>query len=131
MPRPLIFVYGSLRQGAGRDGLLAAFPRRSGGVRGRIYRLPAGEPALEPDPEAALIRGEVVELQVPGMLRVLDLIRAGPNRVMERRRVQVIVDLGPELAAWAFVLRRGEARRRGLLQMSARDWRDLSPRSDL
>ena len=93
-----------------------------GGVRGTLYQLPIGEPVLHPDPESGWVRGEVVRLDNPAILTVLDLIRAGRGRGIVRKKLSMVLDGGREIQGWAYVMERNEIRIRGLRKMSTRDW---------
>ena len=135
MPPPL-FVYGSLMQGQPADGYLASRRIRPATVRGKLYRAPAGYPALVLDPEGGLIHGELVLDPDPGLLIVLDLyegVRDGLyQRVPVTARIRTNADgqqalFSPPISAQAYVITAHQARVRRYHPMKATDWRTVAP----
>ncbi len=66
-----LFVYGTLRSDGPQAGLLGARRRERAVVRGTLYRLPAGYPALDLAGDTE-VRGELVHDVDDRLLRVLD-----------------------------------------------------------
>jgi gamma-glutamylcyclotransferase (GGCT)/AIG2-like uncharacterized protein YtfP len=108
MIKPLVFVYGSLRQGASAHARLRSVARRLGpaSVAGRLYDLgpyPAARPARHPRER---VRGELYRLMRPAALAALDRYEGchPPAGVApEYRRRQVLVDCaGRRQRAWVY-----------------------------
>ena len=76
-PGGQLFVYGTLLRGGRDAGLLADLEPRSARVRGALYLLPAGYPALRTDRGGRWIHGELVALDDPRRLRLLDRTELG------------------------------------------------------
>jgi gamma-glutamylcyclotransferase (GGCT)/AIG2-like uncharacterized protein YtfP len=100
-PLPL-FVYGTLMTGASQAGLLAGLGRTTAMVRGSLWSLPAGYPALclEGDDR---VHGELVDPPSPRLLELLDRYEGVDEGLYRRVRVEVIVGLRPG-TAWAWVM---------------------------
>ena len=115
-PGGQLFVYGTLLRGGRDAGLLADLEPRSARVRGALYLLPAGYPALRTDRGGRWIHGELVALDDPRRLRLLDLNRGVGQGLFTRAVLPVAADDGRSTTAWAYVvaapaLRRAKARR--------------------
>ncbi|MBO85388.1 MAG: hypothetical protein CL927_08520 [Deltaproteobacteria bacterium] len=136
MPLPL-FVYGSLLQGQPSDGYLASRRIRPATVRGRLYRVPAGYPALVLDPEGSLIHGELVMDVEPGLLVVLDLFEGVRDGLYQRVPVSAFLRSPNEgqqalfaepVSAQAYVVTHHQARVRRYHPLKVTDWRTVAPR---
>lgn len=116
-----IFVYGSLRTGEENAHILGNLPRRSGRVRGRLWRAPEGYPALVIDPIAPLVEGEVVTGADPRLLATLDRFEGVDRGLYERRSVSVEHE-GSRTPAFAYVVSERVARERGYELLELQDW---------
>ncbi len=105
----------------GGAGLLAPWPSQVAQARGKLHRLPGGEPVLVPGDEG-VVRGRVVSLPRAGVLEMLDLLYGASRK---RRRVVVALKDGREVSAWAWVTDSGAARRGRLPALRTDDWRRL------
>ncbi len=122
-----LFVYGTLMGGAPQGALLVGLERRAASLRGRLYDLPAGYPAL-----AALredgdgpVHGELVLGLDEGRLGLLDRYEGVDEGLY--RRVERDVDLGlRRLRAWVYVMDH-PTRRGGRLVTDGR-WRGVRRR---
>ncbi len=134
-----LFVYGSLMRGQQADGYLADRRVVSATVRGRLYRVPAGYPALVADPNGPFIHGELVLDPTPGLLMVLDVYEGVGQGLYHRQKVSVIrdsssqdSDLGQQALfsrtcrAWAYVVSARQAKARRYHPLEVRDWRKVS-----
>ena len=122
-----LFVYGTLLSGEERGGLVAHLPRRSATVRGRLWRVPAGYPALELSEDGQPIQGELLELNDEGILRALDLVE-GTNEGLYDRVVVTAQSARGQEQAWVYVMRPPQLRQAGCLPTKITDWRQLSAR---
>jgi len=119
-----LFVYGTLMRGQSQDGLLSAFSCLPAHTRGHLYLVPAGYPALVPDPAGQRIMGELFRVERPGVLRVLDLYEGVAEKLY--RRVQVDVEVGSDTQrAFAYVMTADQVRRRKLRRLDGTDWRKV------
>jgi len=136
-----LFVYGSLMRGQQADGYLADRRVVAATVRGRLYRVPAGYPALVIDPKGHPIHGELVLDPTPGLLRVLDVYEGVGQGLYRRETAQVTRDVPPKdnvLAqqalfsstsrAWVYVVSARQAKARRYHPLEVRDWRKVSRR---
>ena len=123
----LLFVYGSLLRGQPQEGYLLHLPAAPATCPGRLVRLPAGYPALIPEPDAGPVLGEAVRFSDPGLLTLLDLYEDVAGGLYTRQRVPITVK-GRTLDAWAWVTTADLARRRGWHPLKTRDWREVAPR---
>jgi gamma-glutamylcyclotransferase (GGCT)/AIG2-like uncharacterized protein YtfP len=97
-----LFVYGTLMTGERTAGLLGDCRRQPARVRGQMYRLPAGYPAIRLGGDA-LVHGELVSGFEARRLGVLDQYE-GVNQGLYRR-VEVTALCGLErVRAWAWVM---------------------------
>lgn len=133
-----LFVYGTLLRGQPSDGFLADRDVRAATVRGRLFRVPAGYPALVLDPAGAEIHGELVLDVDPGLLRVLDLFEGVHNGLYRRQPVTAALrgrSSGQQalftdaVAAQAYVVTPQQARQRRYHPLRTTDWRSVAPRS--
>lgn len=115
-----VFVYGTLRSDGTHAGLLAGYDRLPARVRGVLYDLPAGYPALVPDEQAGWVHGELVQVTEPRLLALLDHYEGVGEGLY--RRVPLVVHLGLRTQhAWTWVMDHPE-RRGGRLLASGRWW---------
>jgi gamma-glutamylcyclotransferase (GGCT)/AIG2-like uncharacterized protein YtfP len=123
-----LFVYGSLLRGEERDGMVLSLPVAPATSLGRLHMVPAGYPALEIDPRGAPISGEVLALEHPGILTLLDLVEGVADGLYSR----VVIPVQTEdrtLDAWAYVMGPQQLRRAGCRPLKVRDWRHRTRRS--
>jgi gamma-glutamylcyclotransferase (GGCT)/AIG2-like uncharacterized protein YtfP len=125
MPSHTLFVYGTLLQGQAQGGLVAG-PRRPARLPGTLWRVPAGYPALVPDPAGPLIHGELVQVD-DAQLAVLDVLERVANGLYTRRMYTVQCD-GKPVSAFAYTVTQAEARARRYKPLTVDDWRRVSPR---
>jgi gamma-glutamylcyclotransferase (GGCT)/AIG2-like uncharacterized protein YtfP len=116
-----LFVYGTLMSNERRSGLLAGLPRTLGRVRGVLYHLPAGYPALTLGGPEEIV-GELVEGVPVGRWPILDLYEGVADGLYQRQEVDVRVGLGLR-PAWAYVMDHPE--RRGGRRLPPGRWRSL------
>jgi gamma-glutamylcyclotransferase (GGCT)/AIG2-like uncharacterized protein YtfP len=135
---PPLFVYGSLLRGQPADGYLASRRIRAATVRGKLYRAPAGYPALVLDADGPLIHGELVLDADPGLLIVLDLFEGVRDGLYQRVPVSALVRarsegqqalFAPPIAAQAYVITNHQARVRRYHPLKTTDWRTVAPPS--
>ena len=140
MPLPL-FVYGTLMQGQPADGYLANRRIRAATTPGVLYRVPAGYPALVPDPSGAPIHGELILDTEPGLLTVLDLYESTGTGLFLRKPIRVtLLDTASGqrglfsagsaslMDAQAYVVTEKQARFRRYHRLKTTDWRNIAPR---
>ena len=108
MDRLPLFVYGTLMTGGERAELLRGLERRIGSVRGTLFDLPAGYPALVLD-GTGRVHGEVVEAPDARLLALLDLYEGVADGLYDRVSVDAKVGLRTE-RAWTYVLDAARAR---------------------
>lgn len=137
MAAPL-FVYGTLLRGQPSDGFLADRDVRSATVRGRLFRVPAGYPALVVDPTGPEIAGELIVDVDDGLLRVLDLFEGVHNGLYRRVRLTAALRsrgggqqalFSDSVEAQAYVVTPQQARMRRYHPLRTTDWRTVAPRS--
>ncbi|MEZ4238513.1 MAG: gamma-glutamylcyclotransferase family protein [Myxococcota bacterium] len=104
-----LFVYGTLMAGQAQAGLLGALGRRAAQVRGALYRLPAGYPALVAD-DAGWVHGELVDPPSAPVLALLDTYEGVDEGLYRRIVCDVRVGLRTQ-PAWAYVMDAAQARR--------------------
>lgn len=119
-----VFVYGTLASGGAQAALLGPGRRVPARVRGALYELPAGYPALVLAGDA-LVHGELVEVEDPRRLALADRYEGVDEGLYQRVRVDVWVGLRAE-PAWAWVMA-PERAREGRLLPSGR-WRPVRVR---
>lgn len=103
-----LFVYGTLMSGNTQAAMLGRATRAASRVRGRLWSLPAGYPALEPIGEA-WVHGELVTGVPPGQLAVLDAYEGVGEGLYRRVVIDAHVGLRT-VAAWAWVMDRPQLR---------------------
>lgn len=99
--RPL-FVYGTLKRGEAREALCGPGARTEAVVRGTLYALPAGYPALTLRGSGA-VHGELVALADERVLRLLDHYEGVDEGLFMRVEVEAIVGLR-RVPAWAYIM---------------------------
>ena len=97
-----LFVYGTLLSGGGRSGLLTGLDRQPARVRGHLFRMPAGYPALQIGDEGD-VHGELLAPPDNRVLRLLDLYEGVDEGLYARVRVRAIIGL-QSTRAWAYVM---------------------------
>ena len=116
-----IFVYGSLRGGLRHADELGALPRAPASVRGALWLLAEGYPALCPDADGARVRGEIVDGVDPARLAALDAFE-GVERGLYRRETVLAEQDGERVPCEAWTLPAEELRRRGATPLALLDW---------
>lgn len=122
-----LFVYGTLLRGEERDGMVLSLPVAPATTRGRLHIAPAGYPALELDPAAQSVSGEVLTLESPSILTLLDLVEGVSDGLYSRILIPIDTQGGPDIA-WAYVMGQGQLKRAGCRPLKVRDWRSLARR---
>jgi gamma-glutamylcyclotransferase (GGCT)/AIG2-like uncharacterized protein YtfP len=123
-----VFVYGTLLRGQPAEGYLGGLRRWPGTTRGQLFRTPGNYPALVPADDDREVMGEVVRLDGPARLPVLDLFERVADGLYQRRRIAV-QSMGRPGEAWAWVIDARTARLRRYTAMRTGDWRDVASRS--
>ncbi len=97
-----LFVYGTLRAGGPLAPLLGGLSRTPATTRGRLFRMPAGYPALDPTGDETIV-GELVEDVDDRVLTVVDLAEGVHEGLFrrERRPVRWAHKTG---LAWTYVM---------------------------
>jgi gamma-glutamylcyclotransferase (GGCT)/AIG2-like uncharacterized protein YtfP len=114
-----LFVYGTLLTGERTAGLLSDCPRQPARIRGLLYRLPAGYPAVRLGGDG-LVHGELVTGFDQRRLGVLDHYEGVDQGLY--RRVEVTALCGLErVQAWAWVM--DDPYLRGGVLMEAGRWK--------
>ncbi len=122
-----LFVYGTLLRGEERDGMVLSLPAQPAVTRGRLHMVPAGYPALEVTPDGKEISGELLTLESPAVLTLLDLIEGVADGLYSRVRIAVRTD-EETLPAWAYTMGAAQLRRARCRAISVQDWRQLKRR---
>ncbi|TNE85652.1 MAG: gamma-glutamylcyclotransferase [Deltaproteobacteria bacterium] len=120
MTRPL-FVYGTLMEKGGQGGLIGHLPRRPATMRGSLWRMPAGYPALRTD-AVGEVHGELVELTDEAIFRILDAYE-GVDEGLYQREVRTAVVGLVRIPAWVYVMRDPE--QRGGTHLPSGRWRPI------
>ena len=102
-----LFVYGTLLKGQSHGGLLGDSPRVAATTEGRLWSLPAGYPALGVG--EGIVHGELVEIERPGLLSILDRYEGVDEGLYRRVKVDVLVGLRSR-EAWTYVMEDPRAR---------------------
>ncbi len=116
-----LFVYGTLLGGAPQGALLAGRHRAKASVRGTLYALPAGYPALVLRGEGE-VHGELIEGLDARLMALLDQYEGVAEGLYQRVQLDVDVGLHRE-RAWAYVMRAPE--RRGGREIPDGRWRSV------
>ena len=114
-----VFVYGTLLAGASHGGMLAGFPRYAARVRGHLFDLPEGYPAMVLAEGEDWTYGELVEGVPDRIVELVDTYEGVEQGLFQRVPVEAWLGLRP-VAAWSWVM--DGARRRGVRVPSGR-WR--------
>ncbi len=120
-PEGALFVYGSLLSGGG-TGFLAGLQARPGRVRGRLFRMPHGYPALVLEDEGGWVAGELVLLDGPHRLAVLDHYE-GVGRGLYTRVAVRVASAGRARGAWAYTMTEAQVRSRRGVSIPSGRWR--------
>jgi gamma-glutamylcyclotransferase (GGCT)/AIG2-like uncharacterized protein YtfP len=122
-PGPRLFVYGTLMSGCENQGLLRGLGGWRARARGRLYRLEAGYPAMVVEGEGlGWVQGELVELDNPGRLLVLDSFEGVHEGLYSREVIRVAFE-GRSAECWAYVMRPDHPRLRNAARLKGGDWR--------
>lgn len=125
-----IFVYGTLLLGQASDGYLTGCERWPARAQGALYRLPAGYPALVPRrggmPGGGWVQGELVALDHPGRLKVLDHFE-GVATGLFRRELHQVQSGQRSVHAWIYVMTDPQVRAARGHPVRSGDWRRVSP----
>jgi len=124
MSRLPLFVYGTLMSGEAQGPLLGSSARRAASVRGTLFALPAGYPALVAG-GTGRVHGELVDPPDERMLQLLDTYEGVPEGLFARVEVDARVGLRT-VRAWAYTMDVARART-GTLVRSGR-WQALRRR---
>ena len=122
-----LFVYGTLMRGEEREGLLSHLDVRPATIIGRLWRAPAGYPALELVPNGRPIVGEVLTLDTPSILVALDLIEGVSQGLYHRIETTVQTIEGTE-KAWVYVMNASQLRQADCIPLKGNDWRKFRHR---
>jgi gamma-glutamylcyclotransferase (GGCT)/AIG2-like uncharacterized protein YtfP len=133
-----LFVYGTLREGGSNHAWLKrTHPEGSTGgwVAGRLFHLPAGYPALVPQPAPDLsppgsgwVRGEFVgyedEADLESALADLDPLEGVEEGLFSREILPVVLDGGLAYRAWVYVfhVERLPILERDAIELPSGDW---------
>ena len=98
-----LFVYGTLRSDAPNAGLLGARPRERATVRGDLFALPMGYPAVRAG--EGTVHGELVHDIDASVLRVLDLYEDVDRGLYRRVEADALVGL-QRVRCWLYVMDR-------------------------
>ena len=107
--------------------MVLSLPAAPATTRGRLHMVPAGYPALEIDPSAPEIAGEILSLESLGVLTLLDLVEGGAEGLYSRVLIPVVAADGV-VDAWAYVMGPQQLRRAQASLLKVRDWRKLARR---
>ena len=118
-----LFVYGTLLSGGRDSSLLADLNPQPARVRGTLYLLPAGYPALLPSRTGRWIGGELVALHDLRRLLIFDHQRGLNEGLFTRETLRVAVDDGRSTTAWAYVMEPRELKRRRARPLQLDTWR--------
>lgn len=123
-PAAYLFVYGTLLSDEPRAAMVRARARHPAKTRGRLFRLPAGYPALVAGGED-WVHGELVEIDDPRLLTLLDHYEGTDEGLFCRVQLPVVLGLRSQLA-WAYVMDHPE--RLGGEYIASGRWRPLRTR---
>ncbi len=122
-----LFVYGTLMRGEEREGFVNHLEARNASIMGRLWRAPAGYPALELTQHGIPIAGEILALDSPSILVALDLIEGVSEGLYERVQATVHTEIGHE-TAWVYVMNSTQLRRANCTLLKGNDWRKFRRR---
>lgn len=115
-----LFVYGTLLSIGGQGHLVGSLVRKAGEITGKLYRMPAGYPAMAEG--SGTVHGELVEGVDDALLALLDRYEGVNDGLYDRKMVEVSAH-GRVSAAWTYVMADPIARG-GVLIPSGR-WRSV------
>lgn len=118
--RPL-FIYGTLMAGQPQGGLLRGLPRTKAIVRGALFRLPQGYPAIRLEGRQA-VQGQLVEGIDTRRMQLLDEIEGVGQSLYERMDCEAIVGLR-QVAAQVYAMR--DPLRSGGIPIPSGRWRGV------
>jgi len=102
-------VYGTLTSSGPQGALLSHLRREPARIRGELWALPAGYPALVLRSTSSFVHGELVAPPGDRILDLLDLYEGVAEGLYVRQVVDVLVGLKAE-PAWAYVMDAARAR---------------------
>lgn len=120
-PEGALFVYGSLMSGGG-TGFLQGLSSQPARVRGRLFRMPHGYPAMVLDDEGGWVTGELFTLDGPHRLTVLDHYEGVARGLYARVAVRV-ASAGRTRGAWAYTMTDAQIRARKGVALRSGRWR--------
>ncbi len=115
-----LFVYGTLRSDGPMARLVGSGARRRATVRGRLWQMPAGYPALELG-GTDLVYGELTPPIDPARLAALDAFEGVDEGLYVRRLLSADGGDGRMILAWAWVM--PDPRRHGARPLKGGRWR--------
>jgi len=121
-PGNRLFVYGTLMSGDQSGGLLHGLPVEPARTKGRLYRMPAGYPAMVLDKDGPWVQGELVTLDNPGRLLLLDTFEGVPQGLYSRKVIRVAFG-GRSAACWAYVMTAAQVKSRKAARLKGNNWR--------
>lgn len=119
-----LFVYGTLMTNGGQDHLLRGRRRRPGTVRGSLYQMPQGYPALTLAGDH-LVHGQWLDPVPPPLMQILDTYE-GVQQGLYRRAVVRVESGRASFDAWAWVM--DEAQAHGGVPIRSGRWRRIRRR---
>lgn len=129
-----IFVYGTLLRGEVNSGFLSGLTVTPAKAIGRIYRMPAGYPAMaitsthiSPNNQGTeWVSGELVELKDDKRLTFLDNLEGVNRGLYTRKKIKVSV-ASRTYEAWAWVMPTEQIKRSKGRLIKGGQWRKISP----
>ncbi|MFT7518810.1 MAG: gamma-glutamylcyclotransferase (GGCT)/AIG2-like uncharacterized protein YtfP [Kiritimatiellia bacterium] len=115
-----VFVYGTLMHGESRAGLLGDLARRPATVRGCLYHLPAGYPALDLNGDD-VVHGQIVSSPSDQVLRLIDQYEGVDRGVFNRVLLPAVTGGLMSERCWAWTMR--HPRSRGGVYLPHGRWR--------
>ena len=103
MPNDGLFVYGTLLQDEANGGLVKHLRFIPGKVRGALFQMPAGYPALTLG-GTDWVHGQYLFEPEPRLLQILDVYEGVHERLYSRVYVDVVVGLVRH-RAWTYVMK--------------------------
>jgi gamma-glutamylcyclotransferase (GGCT)/AIG2-like uncharacterized protein YtfP len=96
-----LFVYGTLLSGEARAGMLGELRRQPAHIRGQLYHLPAGYPAVVLGGDSR-VHGQIVDAPGDRLLAMLDVYEGVADGLYRREIVGATLGLRTE-RAWVYV----------------------------
>jgi len=115
-----VFVYGTLRAGGSHGAVLDPYKRSEARVRGHLFDLPEGYPAMVVLDGEEWVHGELVEAVPDRVMGLLDHYEGVEEGLYRRVTVEAWLGLRP-VPAWAWVMDRPELR--GGVRVPSGRWR--------